>query len=62
MCLFNKEVHIAFVDFEKAFHRVDRNLVWQVLEEWGYLQQVIKSIQGLYNGTRIAVKDNCRIS
>ena len=39
--------------------------MWQILEERGYPQQLIRTIQGLYNGTRIAVKirhiNNCRI-
>lgn len=34
----NKETHVAFIDFEDAFDRVDRNVLWKVLEGRGYLQ------------------------
>lgn len=32
-CESNKETRVAFVDFENAFVRVDRNILWQVSQE-----------------------------
>ena len=59
---FNEGTCVAFIDFEKAFDRVDRNLLWQVPEKRGYPQRLIRAIQDLYNGTRIAIKNNCNIT
>ena len=51
----------CLVYFEKAFDRVHRRFLCQILDEWGYSQQLIRTVQGLYNGTRIAVKNNYRL-
>lgn len=29
---FNKETHVTFIDFEKAFYRVHSTILWQVLK------------------------------
>jgi hypothetical protein len=52
---FNLEMHIAFVDFEKAFDQVSRHLLWSVMEIRGYPQQIIKAIQSLYNESNIVI-------
>jgi hypothetical protein len=31
---YNKNTYMAFVDQEKAFDRVDRNLLWQILKRY----------------------------
>ena len=36
----------CFVNFEKAFDKMHRNLLWQILEERGYPQQLIRTMQG----------------
>jgi hypothetical protein len=33
---FNLEMHIAFIDYEKAFDRVNRATIWQIMERRGY--------------------------
>ena len=33
---YNKETYEGFTDFEKALEKVDRNLLWQELEEQQY--------------------------
>jgi sorting nexin-29 len=30
---FNKETHIAFIDFEKAFDNVNRRILWNIMEK-----------------------------
>ena len=59
---FNKETHVAFIDFEKALYRVDRNLLWKILKEWEYAKELIRILQVLCNGKRIAIENNCKIS
>ena len=44
---FNLETHIAFLDLEKAFDRVNRNQLWQIFNKRGmhyHLIEVIKSL------------------
>lgn len=53
---------MAFVDFEKAFDRVNRCKLWQILEERGYPQQLIRMIQCFYSQTKINVKNNGKTS
>ena len=59
---FNKETHIAFVDLEKAFDRVDRNVLWKILQDRGYPQQLVRTVQSLYCRTKITVKNNHKVS
>jgi hypothetical protein len=33
---YNLETHIAFIDYEKAFDRVNRNKLWQILKRRRY--------------------------
>jgi sorting nexin-29 len=30
---FNKETHIAFIDFEKAFDNVNHRILWNIMEK-----------------------------
>jgi hypothetical protein len=30
---FNLQKHVAFIDFEKAFDKVNRNKLWAIVEE-----------------------------
>jgi hypothetical protein len=32
---FNKETHISFIDFEKAFDNVNRRILWNIKEREG---------------------------
>lgn len=52
---FNLETHIGFVDFEKAFDRVDRAKLWNILAERGYPLHLIEIIKSLYQRTRIVI-------
>jgi hypothetical protein len=42
---FNLQTHVAFIDFEKAFDKVNRNKLWTITEEQGYPQHLIRVIQ-----------------
>jgi sorting nexin-29 len=44
---FNLETHIAFLDLEKAFDRVNRKQLWQILNKRGITYHLIEVIKSL---------------
>src|SRR5580693_8014586 len=51
-----KELWMAFVDLEKAFDRVPREVVWWALRVVGVEEWIVKMIQGMYEGATMAVR------
>src|SRR5207244_8784439 len=51
-----KELWIAFIDLEKAFDRVPREVVWRALRKRGVGEWLINVIKSMYEGATIAVK------
>ena len=51
-----KELWMAFVDLEKAFDGVPREVVWWASRKVGVEEWLIKMIQSLYIGVTTAVK------
>lgn len=47
-----KEVYVAFMDMEKAFDRVPRKKIWEVLEERNVNSKLIKIVKCMYKETR----------
>jgi hypothetical protein len=54
----NLETHITFIDFEKAFDRVNRLRLWEILERRGYPKDLVNTIQSLYQNTKIMLNVN----
>jgi len=52
----SKELWIAFVDLEKAFDRVPRDVVWWALRKVGVEEWLINVIRAMYTGTTTAVR------
>ena len=52
---FQKALYVNFVDFEKAFDSVFREVLWKVLGEYGILEKMIKMLRTLYEGSTCAV-------
>ena len=42
-----KRVYIAFLDIEKAYDRVDRSILWKVLERCGISEKVVNIIMSM---------------
>jgi len=52
----NKDLWMAFVDLEKAFDRVPRQVLWWALREVGVEEWLVRVIQSMYEGVTTAVR------
>jgi hypothetical protein len=58
---YSRQVFISFVDLEKAYDRVDRGLLWDVLLEYGVGGPLVGAVASLYEGSRSCVRiSGCR--
>ena len=46
----NTGLYQVFVDFEKAFDSVDRDVIWQILWHYGVLEKIVNVIRCFYIG------------
>ena len=46
---------INFIDYEKAFDSLDRNVLWDLMANYGIPRKIISLVKNTYEGT------NCRI-
>src|SRR2546425_8755079 len=53
-----KEMWMAFVDLEKAFDRVPREVLWWALRHVGAEERMVNVIKSLYEGVTTVVKGN----
>ena len=51
-----KDVFWAFMDLEKAYDRVDRDAMWQVMRMYGVGGRLLKGVQSLYDESRACVR------
>ena len=52
----NKRLYTAFVDLEKAFHRVPRKVIWWALRKLGVEEWIVRLVQGMYANARSSVR------
>ncbi len=50
------ELYAAFMDLEKAYDRVDREALWNVLYIYGVGGQLLKGIQSFYREANACVR------
>ncbi|CAH8662821.1 unnamed protein product [Heterobilharzia americana] len=55
-------LHLNFIDFEKAFDSVDREVIWKLLQYYGVPQTFIRLIQQLYEDATCQVIHNGKLS
>ena len=53
---FELSIHMVFVDLEKAFDRVPRDLIWWSMRKKGIPEQYVAIIQDMYKDTQTRVK------
>ena len=51
-----KPLYCAFIDFSKAYDRVDRALLWRVLQGMGLHGQALITLQQMYEGVQLRVR------
>ena len=51
----NKKLYFAFVDLEKAFDRVPREVIWWAMRKLGIEEWIVRFVQAMYNNTRSRV-------
>lgn len=59
---FNLETHIAFIDFKKAFDKVNRQKLWEIMNIRGYPRHLIQALKGLYKRAEIVINTGRSIS
>ena len=47
-----KKVYMAFLDIEKAYDKVNRSILWKVLERCGMTEKIVNIIKSMYVNTR----------
>jgi len=53
---FNQETYLCFVDFGKAYDRVNRRKLFEILKERGIQEVLIRILQAMYAVTEISVR------
>ena len=51
-----KDVYFAFLDLEKAYDRVDRDAMWNVLRLYGFGGKLLKDMKSIYTGSKASVR------
>ena len=58
---FNLQTHMASLDLEKAFDRVDRNQLWQILNRISITYHLIEVIESVYKNTSVQIDTGKKI-
>ena len=53
---FQKNIHVCFIDYVKAFDCVDHNKLWKILQEMGIPDQLTCLLRNLYAGQEATVR------
>lgn len=51
----NSPLYVNFIDYKKAFDRVDKGTLWKVLRHFGVPDEITNIIRNLYEGTTCKV-------
>ena len=57
-----KDVYFAFLDLEKAYDRVDRDAMWNVLRLYGIGDRLLQGVKSLYVGSKACVRIGSEVS
>jgi hypothetical protein len=54
----DKRLYVAFIDFEKAYDSVDRDLLWRVIEGMGVHGTMLQCLKNMHAAIMLQVKEN----
>ena len=54
----NKNLYAAFVELEKAFDRVPREVLWWSMRKLGIAEWIVKLVQAMYENVKSRVRVN----
>ena len=57
---FQKNIHLCFIDYTKAFVYVDHNKLWKILKETGIPDHLTCLLRNLYEGQKATVRTRHR--
>lgn len=58
---FNRETHLTFIDYIKAFDRINRNELWRILYNRGIPLHLVEVIRNIYNNSKIQIAGDTQI-
>ena len=53
---FNRKLYVAFIDFEKAFDSINKELLWPILLKNGISGKLYRRIKSMYNSVKVRVR------
>ena len=56
MGIYRRDLHIVFIDLEKAYNKVPREILWKVLEKKGVWIAYIQVIKDMYDEVTTSVR------
>ena len=58
----DKKLYVAFIDFEKAFDSISRNLIWPILRKNGIRGKMLKCVKSMYNVVKAKVRSGAKLT
>ena len=58
---FNLETHLLFIDYEKAFYNIERQILFNILKVRHILDILLKAIVNIYIQNKIMIKINNKL-
>ena len=58
----NKELYLIFIDYSKAFDKVDHGRLFDVMLDMGIPRHLVELVAGLYNTQEAAVRWNGQLT
>ena len=59
---YKRKLYVAFIDFEKAFDSINRNLLWPILLKNGIKGKLFRCIKTMYNSVKCRVRHGARFT
>ncbi|CAF1351176.1 unnamed protein product [Rotaria magnacalcarata] len=59
---FNKSLHMCFIDIQKAYDSINRDLLWKICRQYGLTEKTVQMLKLVYKNTRAQVRINGELS